>query len=209
MQICRLWCGFFLVGTLAGEVATPQRSFKIAFAVLIPMLLLDYAMPLALTLSIDQNLNHFDPGLFAHVAGEVAGPWLKVIITVAAIVSQIGLTNGGLIVADESLQSFLLRHNSELFDSFSKSPSRFIRWCFNTEFRIAPIIALFNCSLLALMINVPYDFLVVSSMLVCRRTLCKTRYHKHKIIAIGQPISFTYLPTCLPTYSIYPVSSTY
>ena len=162
----RLWCGFFLVGTLAGEVATPQRSFKIAFAVLIPLLQLDYAMPLAFTLSVDQNINNFEPGLFAHVAGQVAGQWLKVVITVAAIVSQIGLTNGGMIVADESLQSFLLRHNADLFESFHKSPNRFMRWLFNTEFRIAPIIALFNCSLLALMVNVPYDFLVVSSMLV-------------------------------------------
>ena len=46
----------------------------------------------------------FNPGHYADLGKQASGQWLATMLTVAAIVSQIGLTNGATLISDESLQ---------------------------------------------------------------------------------------------------------
>ena len=131
-----------------------------------PVVFVQTVAPIALSLSIDKDLGHYTPGEFSYIGSIIAGRWLSVMITIGAIVSQVGLANAACIVSDESLQSFLLRHNPEFFTARSKSNIAIVRWMFGHDFRVCPAIAAFDCGLLALMVNLPYNLLISSSMLI-------------------------------------------
>ena len=108
----------------------------------------------------------YEPGEFSHIAYLVAGKWLQVMIGFAAIISQLGLTNSGLIVADQALQLFALRHFPDFFSERSKSKSAVVRWMYNTDYRICPLVALFDCALLAALAVLDYNLLVSCSMIL-------------------------------------------
>ena len=178
----RLWAGFFNIGTLAGQVMDPQRVFPRALLLLIPAIFLQTTIPMALALSVDPDLSNYEPGNFTAIARSVAGPWLETIILVGAVVTQLGLVNGAGLVADEALQTFLLQH-ADWFRPKRRGP--FLAWCahrrlcaavtrgraLDSEQRIAPVVAVFNGTLLALLLWVDFDMLIVSGMLIFNVTV--------------------------------------
>lgn len=166
-----LWAGFFNLGVLAGEVEEPRRTFPRALVILVPAIFFQSAFPLALSLSIDTNLSHYQPGNFTTIAEKVTGKWLEYIILVGATITQFGLINGQGLVADESLQSFALKHVPRFFSVRSHSPSKMTRWFFNTDFRIAPVFAFFDVAILAILVWVDYDLIITASMLVFNLTV--------------------------------------
>ena len=139
-------------GTLAGDVHNPKKSFPLVLLILVPVVFVQTVVPLALALGVSTDLGMYSVGFYSTLGREVAGPWLDVMITVGAIISQVGLTNGATLVSDEALQSFALRHNEPFFLAKSKSPRTFTRWFFDTNFRIAPVFALVDGALLMLLV---------------------------------------------------------
>ena len=71
-----LYCGFFSLGTLAGELENPRRTFIIAIAILFPTVLLLNTLPLAVALGTDDRLEHYTAGYFNVLAGRLGGRWL-------------------------------------------------------------------------------------------------------------------------------------
>ena len=160
------WCGFFNIGTLAGEVANPHKMFPQALMILIPIVFVQTVLPLALSISIDTNLNNYEPGNYSRISDTLTGRWLGAMITCGAVISQTGMSNGAALISHEALQSFLLRHKKPFFARRAKSDRAIVRWLFDHQFRVAPIIGLFNGVLLILFVLIPYELLITASMLV-------------------------------------------
>ena len=116
--------------------------------ILVPVVFVQTVLPLALSLSVDTNLNNYAPGNYSTIAEKLTGRWLGVMILIGALISQIGLTNGASLVCDEALQSFAVKHNKSFFVARARSSKPSVRWFFDTDFRIAPIFAFFDAILL-------------------------------------------------------------
>ena len=160
------WClsGFFSIGTLAGQVRNPRRDVPLSLLILIPIVLTELTLPLALTISIDQDLKNYEPGHFAQIAQQIAGTWLNVMITFAAITSLLGTCNAAVLVSDEALQSCSLRHLPGFFERQANSRSRVVRWFFATEGRVAPLFAVIDCGVLAAVVWMPYEIIISFGM---------------------------------------------
>ncbi|KAG8457234.1 hypothetical protein KFE25_009813 [Diacronema lutheri] len=98
-----LYCGFFSLGTLAGELEHPRRTFLGALAILFPAVLLLNTVPLAVALAIDPDPANFSPGHFNTVAARLAGAWLGRAFQLGAIVCLVGLYNAAIVTAERSL----------------------------------------------------------------------------------------------------------
>jgi amino acid transporter len=166
-----LWSGFFSLSSLAGEVKNPGRNIPIATAILIPFVALEIVFPLALSISIDEDQSNYVSGYYAELAYQVAGLWLKIVFTIVAITSLVGTCNGAVIVSDEALQSFCVRHYESFFVRQGHSSSRVLRWLFDVDNRIAPFFALLNGFILAGAVWLPYELLISASMVLANFTL--------------------------------------
>ena len=166
-----LWGGFFSMSTLAGQVKNPGRNIPLATMVLIPIVLANIVLPLAFSLPIDRQQKAYVSGHYTHLAGIVAGNWLKITFSVAAFISLVGTCNSAVIVSDEALQSFFTRHRPKFFAKQRKSKSWLMRWLFDTHERIAPFFVLFNGAILGMAAWLPYNLLISSSMVLANVTL--------------------------------------
>eukprot|EP00042_Codosiga_hollandica_P049082 m.562600 g.562600 ORF g.562600 m.562600 type:complete len:526 (+) comp57807_c0_seq3:416-1993(+) len=168
-----IWCmsGFFSIGTLAGQVSNPRRSIPLALIFLIPIVVAELVVPLALSVSIDPDLKDYEPGHYAELAQQIAGVWLNVMITSAAITSLVGTCNAIVLVADEALQSFIVTHFPGPFQKAAVSSSKFHRWFMNADDRIAPVFAVINCGLIGAFIWIPYDVLIAADMVLMNFTV--------------------------------------
>ena len=151
-----------LSGTLAGEVQNPRRSFPLSLFFLIPIVVSQTVVPLALALGVNSDLSNYSVGYFSTIGKHVAGEYLSVMITSGAIIAQLGQANGGSLISDESLQSFALRKNAAFFTRRARSRRAWVRWLFDTEFRIAPVFVIFDGLLLALFVWVSVTTVILS-----------------------------------------------
>ena len=88
-----LYCGFFSLGTMAGELEDPRRTFIISIAILFPAVLILNTLPLAVALGLDDRAEHYNAGYFNVLAGRLAGAWLDWGFQVGANVCLVGLYN--------------------------------------------------------------------------------------------------------------------
>ena len=98
-----LYCGFFSLGTLAGELERPRRTFLLTIAILFPAVLLLNTLPLAVALSLDDDASHYAPGHFNVLAKHLAGGWLDWGFQLGANVCLMGLCNASSLTAQRSL----------------------------------------------------------------------------------------------------------
>ena len=105
-----LYCGFFSLGTLAGELKEPRKTFTISIAILFPAVLLLNTLPLAVALGLDDRLDHYSAGYFNVLAGRLAGVWLDAGFQLGANVCLVGLYNAAVLTAERSL-FFLVNTN--------------------------------------------------------------------------------------------------
>ena len=88
-----LYCGFFSLGTLAGELEQPRRTLLVALAILFPTVLVLNTLPIAVALSLDDRPEHYSAGYFNVLAGRLAGAWLDWSFQLGANVCLVGLYN--------------------------------------------------------------------------------------------------------------------
>jgi amino acid transporter len=158
-----LYSGFFFLGSLAGEVKDPQRVYPIVALTLVPVVTLLCIAPLAVAVSIDPNRTHYVAGHFDTVATSLVGDWLGVCFIIAACVSQIGLFNGDMVVAERSLASFFDGHLLQVGGDRRWRLTRFFVEENGTG--VAPIYIVFNAGVAACLTGFSYQDLVEFQMM--------------------------------------------
>eukprot|EP00299_Pterocystis_sp_00344_P016846 c8452_g1_i1.p1 GENE.c8452_g1_i1~~c8452_g1_i1.p1 ORF type:complete len:316 (+),score=58.11 c8452_g1_i1:105-1052(+) len=111
-----LYSGTFNMGSIAGEVENPQRTYLIASLLLLVLdIIFINFLPLWLSLSVDAERKNYTSGHFAVLGGELAGQWLVILMAIGAQVSQIGLYNSVSIASDRYLSHFLFEDDRPRF----------------------------------------------------------------------------------------------
>mmetsp|Transcript_25278 Transcript_25278/g.69638 ORF Transcript_25278/g.69638 Transcript_25278/m.69638 type:complete len:425 (+) Transcript_25278:662-1936(+) len=169
-----LYCGFFSLGTLAGELDNPRRTFLVSIAILFPAVLLLNTLPLAVALSLDDVPSHYTAGYFNVLARRLAGTWLDYGFQVGANVCLIGLYNAAALTAERSLFFLINEHyekDLEALATRSKQGGRgtdvVLNYLLSTsQTGVAPLYIIFNALIAALLVWAPYTILVEFSMLL-------------------------------------------
>eukprot|EP00755_Sulcionema_specki_P028148 Sspe_Gene.89280::Locus_61074_Transcript_1_1_Confidence_1.000_Length_1660::g.89280::m.89280 len=88
--------------SFAGEVHDPGRTFPLAMAWALLLVVVAYAVPLLVGIGATRgSVGEWTDGYFAKVGSSIAGPWLGVWIVAAA-----GISNVGMFIAELSSDSF-------------------------------------------------------------------------------------------------------
>eukprot|EP00298_Acanthocystis_sp_HF-20_P018691 c22012_g5_i5.p1 GENE.c22012_g5_i5~~c22012_g5_i5.p1 ORF type:complete len:262 (+),score=92.16 c22012_g5_i5:564-1349(+) len=107
------------MSSVAEEVKNPGNAYLNAT---LGLLILDVIfinfLPLFLSLSVDPVRSHYDAGHFALIAGDLAGSWLTILLTITAQISQIGLYICGSIACDRYFSILLFPPKEELLSVF-------------------------------------------------------------------------------------------
>ena len=90
-----LWntSGWDNAGCCAGEVDEPQRSYPRAMAATVVLVTLIYLLPIAVGVSAATDWPAWKEGYFPTVAAQVGGSWLGMWLTLAGLVSAVGMLN--------------------------------------------------------------------------------------------------------------------
>jgi len=90
-----LWnsCGWDNAGCVAGEVKEPQTTYPRAMALGVLLVALSYLLPILVGVSADHQWDQWREGYFPKIGAAVGGPWLGTWITLAGLVSAVGLFN--------------------------------------------------------------------------------------------------------------------
>ena len=90
-----LWntSGWDNAGCCAGEVDKPSRTYPRAMAFSVLLVTLAYLLPVLVGVSIDTEWANWKEGYFPKVAARAGGNWLGAWLTIAGLVSAMGLLN--------------------------------------------------------------------------------------------------------------------
>jgi amino acid transporter len=92
------YAGWDGLSTVAGDIDNPRRNYPRALAITIPMITLIYLIPTVVSLAVVGTADlEWTAGAFTTVAERVAGRWLGLVLSLAAIVSAIGLFSAWLL----------------------------------------------------------------------------------------------------------------
>ena len=92
------YAGWDGLSTVAGDIDNPQVNYPKALAICIPMITLIYLIPTVISLAVVGTADvEWTAGAFTTVAEEVGGAWLGLFLSLAAIVSAIGLFSAWLL----------------------------------------------------------------------------------------------------------------
>jgi amino acid transporter len=95
-----MWCYNTLdsVSVVAGEVRDPARAYGRAYALVLPALLLGYVLSVAVGLAIDPATASWQDHHFSTLGERLGGVWLGAWIGVGALLSNLSLFHGALMV---------------------------------------------------------------------------------------------------------------
>ncbi len=90
-----LWntSGWDNAGCCAGEVDKPNRNYPRAMTLAVLLVALAYLLPMWVGVSVATDWSNWKEGYFPKVAAEAGGAWLGVWLTIAGLVSAMGLLN--------------------------------------------------------------------------------------------------------------------
>jgi amino acid transporter len=150
------YAGWDGLSTVAGDIDNPRKNYPKALAITIPAITLIYLIPTVISLAVVGTDDvEWTAGAFTLVAEAVGGRWLGLFLSLAAIVSAVGLFSAWLL--SYSRIPFALASDGYLPHSLTKvHPTR------QTPIRTI-VIAAVICSLVTLL---PFDQLAALSVLV-------------------------------------------
>jgi amino acid transporter len=150
------YAGWDGLSTVAGDIDNPRVNYPKALAICIPMITLIYLIPTVVSLAVVGTDDvEWTAGAFTYVAEEVGGKWLGLFLSIAAIVSAIGLFSAWLL--SYSRIPFALANDGFLPAALTRvHPTR------NTPI-VTIVIAATICSLVTLL---PFEKLAALSVLV-------------------------------------------
>lgn len=88
------YIGWDAPSTVLGEVDRPQRTYTRALMISVPLITISYLLPMIGALGSGLHAGHpgrWDDGDFAAAGGMLGGHWLKLAITIGAVIAQVGL----------------------------------------------------------------------------------------------------------------------
>ena len=90
-----LWntSGWDNAGCIAGEVDSPSRNYPRAMAITVLLVTAAYLLPVAVGVSADTDWSAWQEGYFPKIAAQIGGEWLGIWLTVAGLISALGLFN--------------------------------------------------------------------------------------------------------------------
>ncbi len=90
-----LWntSGWDNAGCCAGEVQNPNTTYPRVMAASVILVTLAYLLPVAVGVGVDQRWGEWTEGYFPQVAAQIGGWWLGTWLTLAGLVSAVGLLN--------------------------------------------------------------------------------------------------------------------
>jgi len=120
-----LWntSGWDNAGCCAGEVDRPHRTYPRAMVIAVMLVTLAYLLPVLVGVSIDTQWSNWKEGYFPNVAAQIGGSWLGTWLTVAALVSAMGLLNA--LLCTSSRVSYAMGRRGTLPRLFTKLHPRY------------------------------------------------------------------------------------
>lgn len=90
-----LWntSGWDNAGCCAGEVVNPKRAYPRAMILSVLLVSAVYVLPLGVGVGVAADWSAWKEGYFPLVAAEIGGPWLGTWLTLAALISAVGMLN--------------------------------------------------------------------------------------------------------------------
>lgn len=88
------YIGWDSPSTVLGEVDRPQRTYTRALVISVPLIMISYLLPMVGALGSGLHAGHpgaWDDGDFANAGALLGGHWLKLAITIGAVIAQVGL----------------------------------------------------------------------------------------------------------------------
>jgi len=120
-----LWqySGFASLGVLAGEIKNPKRTFYHGLIILFPLVIVVHTLPLAVAISQDPDRSHYidNEGHFSTLAGLLMGDWLRHFFSFGSTVCLVGMYNGQIVIADETLAFLIEQHMSDTWSRKANS----------------------------------------------------------------------------------------
>jgi len=93
------YSGYEQLSTVAEDVENPQRSYPRALALVIPLSILTYFLPVLAGLAALGNWQRWKDGYFSTAALLIGGPWLGSLMTIGAMVGNVALLNSTMLTA--------------------------------------------------------------------------------------------------------------
>ncbi len=117
------YSGYEQVSSVAEDVENPQRSYPKALALVIPLSIATYFLPVFAGLVALGNWQDWKDGYFSTAAFLIAGPWLGYLMTTAAMVANVALFNSTVLTA--SPMPFTLAEDGYLPKFFARRHPRY------------------------------------------------------------------------------------
>jgi len=93
------YAGYEQVSSVAGEVENPQRTYPRALAVVVPLSMATYFLPVLAGTAALGNWQEWNDGYFSTAALLIGGPWLGHLMAVAAMAGAVALLNSTMLTA--------------------------------------------------------------------------------------------------------------
>lgn len=119
-----MWCYNTLdsVSIVAGEVEAPRRTYARAYALVIPIILLTYLVPIVIGVSVDPDTAGWNDYHFTTLGYQLGGSWLGNWLAVAALASNVAIFHGALMV--NTRVPMVLADRGQFFSVFSRLSAR-------------------------------------------------------------------------------------
>jgi amino acid transporter len=93
------YSGYEQVSSVAEDVENPQRSYPRALALVIPLSIATYFLPVLAALAANGDWQQWKDGYFPTAALLIGGPWLGLLMTIGAMVANVALFNSTVLTA--------------------------------------------------------------------------------------------------------------
>jgi amino acid transporter len=93
------YAGYEQVSSVAGDVENPQRTYPRALAVVIPLSIATYFLPVLAGTAALGNWQQWNDGYFSTAALLIGGPWLGHLMAFAAMAGAVALLNSTMLTA--------------------------------------------------------------------------------------------------------------
>eukprot|EP01116_Phalansterium_solitarium_P011529 TRINITY_DN27248_c0_g1_i2.p1 TRINITY_DN27248_c0_g1~~TRINITY_DN27248_c0_g1_i2.p1 ORF type:complete len:601 (-),score=185.68 TRINITY_DN27248_c0_g1_i2:304-2106(-) len=96
--------GYDSLSNVASELSNPKQTFPRAMACVILLTTCSYLLAFAGSVGVDTDYGNWTDGYLAVVAGEVGGYWFQTAMTVAAMISSLGIFNALMCTTSQELR---------------------------------------------------------------------------------------------------------
>ncbi len=116
------YAGYEQVSSVAGDVENPQRTYPRALAVVIPLSIATYFLPVLAGLAALGNWPQWNDGYFSTAALLIGGPWLGHLMAVAAMAGAVALLNSTMLTAAPMPFALAEAQASALWHALDRDP---------------------------------------------------------------------------------------